>query len=223
MNIEPLRKRKISGELYTRRSPTIQFIDKSLQWPFDDLLDRASIRDRRHAAWVAHGPTEHGYASEYRQISDELLRFFVQLRQGERRRAPQSLSLRFEDAEVVVTAHEQIETGHSTVFRRIRTGRKTSTALDALDAAAFQIAADGRGEAEFVYLTGGDRDRLTMSEGKIATRKKKIANAAISIIEGRFPPNRSDRCARCPYFFICNPPPSGTLRKKIGSGLPDSS
>jgi hypothetical protein len=180
----------------------------------DHTPDETEMQAIVDSAWVAHGPTEHGYASEYRQVSDELLRFFVQLRQGERRRAPQSLSLRFEDAEVVVTAHEQIETSHSTVFRRIRTGRKTSTALDALDAAAFQIAADGRGEAEFVYLTGGDRDRLTMSEGKIAARKKKIADAAISIIEGRFPPNRSDRCARCPYFFICNPPPSGTLRKK---------
>ncbi len=189
----------------------------------DGTPDETEMRAIVDAAWVAHGPTEHGYASEYRQISDELLKFFIQIRQGERRRPPQSLSLRFEDAEVVVTAHEQIETSHSTVFRRIRTGRKTSTALDALDAAAFQIAVDGRGEAEFVFLTGGDRDRLTMSEGKIATRKKKIANAAISIIEGRFPPNRSDRCARCPYFFICNPPPSGSLRKKIGSGLPDSS
>lgn len=189
----------------------------------EDTPDETEMRAIIEAAWVAHGPTEHGYASEYRQISDELLQFFVQLRQGERRQAPQSLSLRFEDAEVVVTAHEQIETGQSTVFRRIRTGRKTNTALDALDAAAFQIAADGRGEAEFVYLTGGDRDRLGMPEGKINTRKKKIADAAISIIEGRFPPIRNDRCARCPYFFICNPPPPGILKKKIGLGLPDSS
>ncbi|GAA6182649.1 UvrD-helicase domain-containing protein [Shimia sp. NS0008-38b] len=189
----------------------------------DDTPDEIEMRAIIDAAWIAHGPTEHGYASEYRQISDELLKFFIQLRQGERRRTPQSLSLRFEDAEVVVTAHEQIETGHSTVFRRIRTGRKTGKALDALDAAAFQIAAGGLGEAEFVYLTGGDRDPLNMSDRQIATRKKKIANAAISIIEGRFPPNRSDRCARCPYFFICNTPPSGTLRKKIGSDLPDSS
>ena len=52
MDIEPLRKRKISGELYTRRSPIIQFIDKSLQWPFDDLLGRASIRDRHHSEYV---------------------------------------------------------------------------------------------------------------------------------------------------------------------------
>ncbi|AFO92753.1 ATP-dependent helicase [Phaeobacter inhibens] len=189
----------------------------------DHAPDETEMQTIIDAAWAAHGPTEHGYAAEYRQISDELLQFFIQLRQGEHRRELQSLSLRFEDAEVLVTAHEQIETGHSTVFRRIRTGRKTSTALDALDAAAFQIAAEGRGEAEFVYLTGGDKDRLSMSEGKIKTRKKKIADATISIIEGRFPPNRSDRCARCPYFFICNSPPSGTLRKKIGSSLPDSS
>ncbi|MEE4209108.1 MAG: ATP-dependent helicase [Parvularcula sp.] len=185
--------------------------------------DETELRAIIDTAWAAHGPTEHGYASEYRQISDELLQFFFRLREGESRRAPQSLSLRFEDAEIVVTAHEEVETDHSIVFRRIRTGRKTTTALDALDAAAFQIATEGRGEAEFVYLTGSDRDRLSMSEGKIATRRRKIADAAISIIEGRFPPNRSDRCARCPYFFICNPPPSGTLRKKIGAGLPDSS
>lgn len=173
-------------------------------------------------AWASHGPTRHGYASEYRQISDELLQFFFQLRESETRRVPQSLSLRFGDAEVVVTAHEEIETGHTTVFRRIRTGRKTSTAVTALDAAAFQIAADGRGEAEFVYLTGQSQDRLSMKNAQLDKKKAKIAAASIAILEGRFPPIRSDRCARCPYFFICNPLPSGFLRKKIGTGLPDS-
>lgn len=52
IHIEPLRKRKTSGELYTRRSPTIQYIENSLQWSFDDLLNRASIRDRRHSDYV---------------------------------------------------------------------------------------------------------------------------------------------------------------------------
>ena len=151
------------------------------------------------------------------------LRLIPQLREGETRRTPQSLSLRFGDAEVVVTAHEEIETEHATVFRRIRTGRKTSTAVTALDAAAFQIAAEGRGEAEFVYLTGRSQDRLAMKSGQLGNKKAKIAEAVMAIIEGSFPPNRSDRCARCPYFFICNPPPFGTLRKKIGIGLPDSS
>lgn len=52
MDIDPLRKRKTSGELYTRRSPIIQYIERCLHWTFDDLLDRASIRDRRHSDYV---------------------------------------------------------------------------------------------------------------------------------------------------------------------------
>ena len=206
-----------------RMHNAVQAVVDELTGRLNDVPTEAELRTIVDAAWAAHGPTDHGYATEYRQISDDLLQFFVQLRQGETRRAPQSLSLRFDDAEIVVTAHEEIDSGHSTVFRRIRTGRKTSTAVTALDAAAFQIAADGRGKAEFVYLTGGERDLLNMSDRQLGSRKKKIADAAIAIVEGRFPPNRSDRCARCPYFFICNPPPAGTLRKKIGSGLPDSS
>ena len=195
----------------------------NLQGRLNDVPDEAELQAIMDVAWKAHGPTEHGYASEYRQISDQLLQFFIQLRDGETRRAPQSLSLRFGDAEVVVTAHEEIETEHATVFRRIRTGRKTSTAVTALDAAAFQIAADGRGEAEFVYLTGRSQDRLAMKSGQLGNKKATIADAAFAILEGRFPPKRSDRCARCPHFFICTAPPSGTLRKKIGIGLPDSS
>lgn len=206
-----------------RMHNAVQAVVDELTARLNDVPSASELQTIVDAAWNAHGPTDHGYAAEYRQIFEELLQFFYQLRRGETRRAPQSLSLRFDGAEIVVTAHEEIETGQSTVFRRIRTGRKTSTAVTALDAAAFQIVADGRGEAEFVYLTGGERDRLNMSPRQINTRKKKIADAAISILEGRFPPNRSDRCARCPYFFICNDPPPGTLRKKIGSGLPDSS
>lgn len=52
MSIEPLRKTKTSGELYTRRSQVTQFIENSLAWSFEDLLDRASIRDRRHSDYV---------------------------------------------------------------------------------------------------------------------------------------------------------------------------
>lgn len=206
-----------------RMHNAVQAVVDELTRRLSDVTDQRELQAIMDTAWTAHGPIEHGYASEYRQISGELLQFFLRLRQGETRRVPQSLSLRFGDAEVVVTAHEEIDTGNTTVFRRIRTGRKTSTAVTALDAAAFQIAADGRGEAEFVYLTGGSQDRLSMKSTQLGNKKAKIADAAIAIIEGRFPPNRSDRCARCPYFFICNPPPSGTLRKKIGSGLPDSS
>jgi hypothetical protein len=52
MSIEPLRKRTTGGELYTRRAETVAFIKLSLEWVFEELLDRASIRDRRHNDYV---------------------------------------------------------------------------------------------------------------------------------------------------------------------------
>lgn len=52
MHINQLRKRKDSGELYTRRPPVTDFIEKSIDWPFDELLRRAAIRDRRHSDHV---------------------------------------------------------------------------------------------------------------------------------------------------------------------------
>ncbi|WP_404406941.1 RNA polymerase sigma factor [Pelagibacterium halotolerans] len=52
MYIDPLRKCKESGELYTRRANIIDFICKSLDWPFDEFLRRAEIKDRRHSDYV---------------------------------------------------------------------------------------------------------------------------------------------------------------------------
>eukprot|EP00521_Asterionellopsis_glacialis_P005600 CAMPEP_0195270354 /NCGR_PEP_ID=MMETSP0706-20130129/14302_1 /TAXON_ID=33640 /ORGANISM="Asterionellopsis glacialis, Strain CCMP134" /LENGTH=117 /DNA_ID=CAMNT_0040325613 /DNA_START=69 /DNA_END=418 /DNA_ORIENTATION=+ len=52
MCIEPLRKRTVSGKLYTRRDEISAFIRLSLDWPFDELLDKAAMRDRRHADYV---------------------------------------------------------------------------------------------------------------------------------------------------------------------------
>lgn len=52
MQIEPLRKRTVEGELYTRRPETVGFIKVSLEWPFDELLERSANRDRRHAEYI---------------------------------------------------------------------------------------------------------------------------------------------------------------------------
>lgn len=52
MSIEPLKKRTKEGDLYTRRADTVDFIKLSLEWTFEVLLQRASIRDRRDAEYV---------------------------------------------------------------------------------------------------------------------------------------------------------------------------
>lgn len=212
-----------------RAESALMRMHNAVQAVVDELTSRvneepseAELAAIMDAAWNEKGPFDHGYAPEYRQISNELLQFFRLVRHGETRQAPRPLSLKFGEAEIVVTAHEEVDAGSERVFRRIKTGRKTSNAVTSLDAAAFQLAAEGRGEAEFVFLTGGSQDRLSMKSQMLGNRKAKIGEAAIAILEGQFPPKRSERCARCAYFFICNEPSSGTLRKKIGSGLPDS-
>lgn len=206
-----------------RMHNAVQAVVDELTSCLNDEPSEAELAEIMDAAWNEKEPADHGYAPEYRQISDELLKFFRMVRTGERRHTPEPLALKFGEAEIVVTAHEEIEAGSGKIFRRIKTGRKTSNAVTSLDAAAFQLAAEGRGEAEFVFLTGGTQDRVVMKSQMLGNRKAKIGDAAKAILEGRFPPKRSERCARCAYFFICNEPPAGTLRKKIGSGLPDSS
>lgn len=53
MRIDPLRKRrKDTGEIYTRRPAVSDFIAQSLVWPFNDLLEQAAIQDRRHNDYV---------------------------------------------------------------------------------------------------------------------------------------------------------------------------
>lgn len=50
--IEPLQKHKGTGERYTRRTPISEFIARSLALTFEELLDRAAVRDRRDSEYV---------------------------------------------------------------------------------------------------------------------------------------------------------------------------
>lgn len=52
MSIQPLRKRTKDGKLYLRRQDILEFIRLSQEWPFKVLLEKASVRDRRHSDYV---------------------------------------------------------------------------------------------------------------------------------------------------------------------------
>lgn len=194
----------------------------------DDVLSRvegdmntAERIELIEAAWINYGPTEHGHADEYRRLALELIDFFFDLRAGETRRNPTPIQLEYGSVRIIVTAHEEIVNGTSIVLRRIRTGRKTSSSDRTLDAAVFQIAAESLGEVEFVFLTGQSNDTISMTSRSLDNRKDKIKIAAEAIERGYFPSKQTDRCARCPYFFICSIPPSGKIFKKIEINLPD--
>ncbi|GLQ22567.1 DNA helicase [Algimonas ampicilliniresistens] len=201
----------------------VQVVIDQLLAHLNDVLSPAELTDIVDQAWEEHGPVEHGYASKYRTIADTLIAFLHSIRTGETRRPPQTREVSLEHADIVVTAHEEIDGGAHTIFRRIKTGRRTSQALEGLDAAAFQMAVADHGHVEFVYLTGETREMVALSKQKISNRGKKIEAATKALSLGQFPPDRGRQCASCPFFFNCTPPPSGHLRKKIGERLPVSS
>jgi len=52
MSIEKLRKKKKNGQLYNRPATIEAYIAQTLDWPFDRLIEQATIHDRRHAEYV---------------------------------------------------------------------------------------------------------------------------------------------------------------------------
>jgi len=188
----------------------------------DELLSRTEANPEGseyeaivQAAWEEHGPTEHGYADVYKKLAVELAQHFATMRSTETRRPVSTTLLPFGALQVLVVAHEEVIADDGVILRRVRTGRKTSTATTSLDAAAFQLAAQGSA-AEFVFLTGQTRDRIALQPKALQARREKIEKAGTDILAGRFPAKAGDRCPRCPYFFHCTPIPAGELSKKVG-------
>ena len=168
--------------------------------------------------WMAHGPTDHGYADSYERAAKRLIAFLMEVRAGETPEPRESLELDVGDARIVVRPDEHTRTGDGRlVLRRVHTGRQTSESTDALDAAAYQLAAGMHGEIEFVFLSDESRVTIDMGTRMLDARQDRIEAAGAKIGAGRFPanPKRPSRtCPRCPYFFICSKPPEGRLTKK---------
>lgn len=197
----------------------------AVQKTIDELVDptkpvltdvELNILYMRH--WEARGPIEHGYVDDYERIGRQLVSYLFNLRRNETPEPVTDLTLNLADAQIIVRPDERtIRSDGRLVFRRIRTGRKTSTSTDSLDAAAYQLAAGSIGDIEFVFLTDEEKSSVKMGTTKLNNRRKRIEVAAASIRSGAFPssPKQPDRtCPRCPYFFICTDTPSGNLSKK---------
>ena len=181
-------------------------------------LSQSEIETLFGRHWAVHGPTDHGYADSYERSAKRLIAFLVALRAGETPEPRETFVLDIGDARIVVQPDERTRTGDGRlVLRRIRTGRKTSTATQTLDAAAYQLAAGDHGEIEFVFLSDESRAPIKIGKRALDTRKGRIESAGAKIRAGQFPaqpksPSRT--CPRCPYFFICSQPPAGRITKK---------
>ena len=196
----------------------VQFAINELVNPATSITTEAELESLLEKHWAMRGPVNHGYEDDYKRIGRQLLSYLFDLRRNETPEPATDLTLNLAGAQIVVRPDERtVCSDGRLVFRRIRTGRKTSTSTDTLDAAAYQLAAESIGDIEFVFLTDESRSPVAMGTTKLNNRRKRIESAVSSIMSGTFPasPKQPARtCPRCPYFFVCTDVPSGNLAKK---------
>lgn len=170
------------------------------------------------AAWTDYGPTDHGYAGDYLDIARDMVRALIDLRPGASTyEAPQpdismgacSVRLRLDECHVAADGRR--------VFRRIRSGKKSSAMANNLAAAALQLGAEQEdARAEYAFLTGAETLSVNLSDSLLAKRRVVLKEVGDAIVNGLYHPKVEMRrgCPQCPAFFVCGASPAGSLVKK---------
>lgn len=167
--------------------------------------------------WLTRGPKSHPFAADYRRLAAKLVESLVQHGAGRRFRQSLPLAIDFPNGRVVVEPDEMAELPDGTVvLRRVRTGYKRSDEYDRLEYTLYMIAAQAHfGVAyrfEALHLTDDTFEAVTITSQKLEKRRTKSDELLSGVMAGRFPSEPdSVTCPRCPHFFICPAPPSGSL------------
>lgn len=184
-----------------------------------EMRTLAEVEEHLSVAWQAHGPADHGFSEEYRQIAWQLLRFFLDSASSLKRLPVPQLRLPVAGGEIIITPDEVLtdDAGHIQM-RRVRTGHKRAKDEDNLAAAAFHIAATAHSPGctvQLVYLSDGDMVPVKMTDRVLKNRADSIFAMLSAVKAGQFPMKPSITCPRCPAFFVCGSVPSGPLAKKF--------
>ena len=168
---------------------------------------------RLDAAWKETGPSDHPYATVYRDAADDIV---------ERAVARRASGTEIVDADWLIERPEgrirlrpdHVEVGaEGPVVRRLRTGRppkKIDDDIYALYLVGARQELDGA-RVEALFLTTDESKPIPMKDTAIRNRLKKYDDALAGIRGGQFAARPNDRtCPRCPQYFICSavPPPA---------------
>ena len=122
----------------------------------------------------------------------------------------QAVSLTVDEHVIRLEIDEIERTGGRLTVRRLRTGRPPSRPdqrlLHALMLGAAESTLEAKGSFRIRYLST-DEDVAVRLDGVMEDRIADAAAALAGMKDGRFPPNPSDECPRCPYYFICQAVP----------------
>lgn len=167
--------------------------------------------------WEERGPTEHGYAAEYRRLASTLIQTLIQFGVSVSFRDVEALMIEFIEGNVVIEPNELIERPDgSMTLRKIRTGKQRKDEQDRLEHALYQLAGEAAYGAqctvEVLHLTDGTSTAVELTGPKLKFRRDKIMGMVASIGNGHFPASPDQfSCPRCPHFFHCPSVPVGPL------------
>jgi hypothetical protein len=205
----------------TAFSRTHQCIYDLIEWLAEARVegdpDEAAAEEKFQHVWQEKGPTDHAFATEYRQLADRLVSALVRLGAGRVFSRSEPLALDLASGRVMVQPDEMAELPNGTVvLRRVRTGFKRVNEYDRLEYSLYHLAARGRFNSayqiEAVHLTDESLDPVVVSDQKIENRRAKVGEMLAGIAAGFFPPDvDAVTCPRCPHFFICAATPQGPL------------
>ncbi|MEZ6140771.1 MAG: PD-(D/E)XK nuclease family protein [Zavarzinella sp.] len=173
-------------------------------------------------AWVSHGPADHGYSKEYKQIALGLIRYLEESTKGYKVQPSPQLRLPVSGGcggEVVITPDQVVShPSGQVIMRKVRTGHRSDKENDGIAAAVFHLAATAHTpgcKVELVHLSDAEVTPIQMSATVLRNRQATVTTISENIRAGHFPLEEGTACPRCPAFFVCGRLPSGPLVKKI--------
>lgn len=206
-----------TGSAFTDMHDLVQSVVRSLSQRPPEEADDAVVADVFASAFDEHEIASHGYAPDFRRIAGELINFFAESRRGKSLREVTPIRLAVPGGEIVITPDEVLHDGQGHLFRRVRSGHKSSKAEDGLAAAAFYLAAVDAfpgARVELVYLADAASTPVSFKAQALENRRGKVNEALSNIAAGRFSTEVSAfTCPRCPAFFICGPVGEGFVEK----------
>lgn len=182
-----------------------------------DAAALAALIDRH---WAESSLAELPMGAAYRALAEELTARFVETRTEGGLAAGEVLSFPLAGAEIRVDIDYALTDGAGfRTLRQIQTGHRRTTVMKgaAVMAPLFAVqhAAPGCG-AELIFLSDGERERLSLEGKPFTTRRDALAAIVTGVLAGEFPTDPSPRnCPKCPAFFTCGAVPGGPLEKNF--------
>ena len=163
--------------------------------------------------WLKKGPTEHAYATEYRQLASTLAAALVTSDLEGPSLEHKPITLSFTNGRVLLEPDAARRANGRKVIRRLNTGKKRSDEFDRLEYAQYVLAAQQvDATVEAVFLATGTSEPVAMTAKVLANRRATIESDLAAMRAGDFTTKPDAvRCPRCPHFFVCDVVPAGSL------------